>query len=328
MKTEEEKSREAENKLEEIRKRYIVGGQDELGHKITRIHVKDPNYVIYEIETDDISQSLRTNIYEDLCHIDAKTAEKYKELTTNFNQIYDEIVNIRGVLYKIPNASSIKAQTAGFISLALDKDNKERRDRCEEINQNCEECKSNVDCAEYKLIKLYEYINKRYAYQFKQKFNHLAIIGFISLALIILSVLAYYHCCCGIFDKIKDLIFVATAGSIGGFMSVSYGIKKINFFEKSNDQEELRKKKEVKSNEKVKKEKVGFIYFLLYGLERAFISIFSAVILYIAVKSNLIFDIANQINIWGLLIFGFTAAFSETFFPNVLKVVEKKGTQK
>jgi hypothetical protein len=336
MKTEEEKIKatEAEQRLQEMQKRYVVAGKDELGHTITEIYVKEPYYVIYEVETEDLSQSLRTNIYEDLKYIkigDGIIGGKYEELIRKFNQIYDEVVNIKGVLYKIPNASSIKAQTAGFISLALEegeKDSGEKRKKCEECT---EKCGIQTKCAEGKLQGLFEYINGKYRYQFKERLNHLARIGLISLILITLSILTYYHCFCGIFDEIKELIFVATAGSIGGFISVSLGIQKINFFEgdESKEKDDANKEKEI--GEKQKKEnrkyKVGKIYFWLYGFERAFVSIFSAVIIYVALKSGLIFDIAKQINIFGFVIFGFAAGFSETFLPNVLKIVEKKGTQ-
>ncbi|MDR0970689.1 MAG: hypothetical protein LBM67_09160 [Lentimicrobiaceae bacterium] len=344
-----------EQKLKEVQAHYVVGGIDEEGHKITDIYVKTPDYVIYEVETDKLSQSLRINIYEIL---EKKEEEKYKRLRTNLRKVYDEIAKVREALYKSSDPSAVKAQAASYISLALDYDNSEYEEKKKECKnrskknpkRDCKNCPKHSDCAEYELNKLIDYIDKRYKEQFRQKFKHLSIIGGVSFLLISLSFITHYHFFCGFFDSIKDFIYVATAGSIGGFISVSIGIKKINFFQnddakdeksedkpKNNPENEKGKEPSEKGiltptidpnaeDKKSKNDKVSSIYFILYGLERAFVSIFSAIIIYIVLESGIL-NLIDVKNIWGFIVFGFVAGFSEIFIPNILRSVEKTGTQ-
>jgi hypothetical protein len=354
--TPEEKQK-LEEELKKVQDRYIVGGIDELGRKITDIYVKTPDYVIYDVETDKLSQSLRINIYEILEEI---KQDGYKKLRENLRKVYDEIAKVREALYKSSDPSAVKAQAASYISLALDDDsNEEKKQVCKKYSQeagrkgskrDCKQCKKQFDCAEYELNKLIDYIDKRYKEQFRQKFKHLSIIGVISFLLISLSFITHYHFFCGFFDSIKDFIYVATAGSIGGFISVSIGIKKIKFFqnddkkdEKSEDKPknnaENEKDKESSENvvstltndpnaedKKSKKDIVSPIYFILYGLERALVSIFSAIIIHIVLKSDIL-NLIDVKNIWGFIVFGFVAGFSEIFIPNILRSVEKTGSQ-
>lgn len=336
------KKEQAQKRLEEVQALYKIGGTDEIGRKITDIYVKTPDYVIYEIETKKLSQSLRINIYKDIKEINS---EKYENLRNKLKKVYAEIAKIREALYKSSDASAVKAQAASFISLALDDNEYEdKKAECEKMckekcmensKRDCKNCPKHSDCAEYELKKLVNYIDNRYKDQFKQKFNHLAIIGFISFLLISLSFIAHYHFFCGFFDSIKDFIYIAAAGSIGGFISVSIGIKKINFFK--NDEDDENDKNNAKHigcffffslfcKKNKNKNKVSRIYFFLYGLERAFVSIFSAIIIYIVLKSNIL-NIIKVDDIFGFIAFGFAAGFSERFIPNVLKSVEKKGTQ-
>ena len=60
--------------------------------------------------------------------------------------------------------------------------------------------------------------------------------------------------------------------------------------------------------------------YVLYGLERVSISIFGAVIVFLAIKNNLVFGMVNEFPnpLMGFTLFSIVAGFSETLIPSLL----------
>ncbi|MDR1760945.1 MAG: hypothetical protein LBR55_00700 [Bacteroidales bacterium] len=299
-----------EQKLEETQKRYVVGGQNSLGHKITDIYVKEPNYVIYEIETPILSQSIRVNIYDE---VEPVLREK---LMKTFTDVFDEFISVKGILDKASDPALIKSQAAALVALALQ----------EKDGEKCVDCGKEITCikcAEQKLQKLHNTVERKYEEQFKYKLDLLSLMGICSIMFIVLSFLVYWGC---ISVPNHILIYVASAGSVGGFLSVSKGIQKINFFYQ-DDMIEDNKEKRNKKNNIGETKKNNYIFFIVCGFERVFVSVTSALVVYIALMSEMIFaltDIKSPVYI----LFGFAAGFCQELIPSILNFVGKKEFKK
>lgn len=263
---------------EEQRKRLgslIVGSKDPSGNFITKVLSKSDEYVIYEIKTKTLSESLRVLIDTE--------KENDKTLIDLFNQVRVNFAKLKGLLYKVNDDTSIKTRIAHVISHALS-------GKAEEANKQFEE--------------LIEEINKEYGQQFNHRLRYLLTILCATLLLIAFSIYNYYNNLYLEKIEITNLIFMATAGSIGSFISISRRLRK-TIFEKD----------------------VHWILYIFYGLERVFISIFCSVIVYFAIKSNLIFGLANELDkpILAYIVFGVVAGFSETLVPNLLIKLEHEN---
>jgi hypothetical protein len=111
------------------------------------------------------------------------------------------------------------------------------------------------------------------------------------------------------FKFIPEIIphfFIMTYASIGGFLSVAKDIKKIQI--DSSD--------------------FGWFQYF-YGTVRILISMFSGLVIYVLIRSELIFpELNKQGNIFVICILGVVAGFSESFIPNLLKKIEKDNLKK
>ena len=99
------------------------------------------------------------------------------------------------------------------------------------------------------------------------------------------------------------IFFVITSGSLGGMLSVSININKL----------------EIDSDS-------GCLNNFITGLSRILISMIASYFIYLALKSNIIFGMINQSsnNIYSFLTFGLVSGFSETFVPNIINKIEKE----
>ena len=110
----EQISKEAQYK-ENQRKRlasYIVGSKDINGEIITKIFARRDEYVIYEIRTKNISDSIKV-------YIDTETEEDKKGLIDNYNSVLAKYTEIKGLLYKVVDDTSLKGRIGHILSNAI-----------------------------------------------------------------------------------------------------------------------------------------------------------------------------------------------------------------
>jgi len=101
------------------------------------------------------------------------------------------------------------------------------------------------------------------------------------------------------------LFNIATFGSFGGFLSISFNFRKIVI-----DYEE------------------NFYIPILTGISRIFISMISSIIIFSIIRSELILALINKTNSYYLFYaVGALSGFSESFVPNVLKSIDKEDSK-
>jgi hypothetical protein len=67
-----------------------------------------------------------------------------------------------------------------------------------------------------------------------------------------------------------------------------------------------------------------FWYYFIYGATRIFMSAISSVLVYVLIKSNILFGIVNESNYYMFFSLGALSGFSESFIPNALRKVDNK----
>ena len=111
---------------------------------------------------------------------------------------------------------------------------------------------------------------------------------------------------CKILPEIIPHFFIMTYASIGGFISVAKNIKKIN----------------------IDSSAFGWYQFA-YGTTRILIAMFSGLIMFVLIKSELILSVFNNTdNIYVVYLLAIVAGFSESFIPNLLTKIENKESEK
>ena len=98
-----------------------------------------------------------------------------------------------------------------------------------------------------------------------------------------------------------QLIIILLSSSLGGSMSIIINVKKLHFEEYSSRW-----------------------FYLIFGIERLFLSFVAGAIAYTIIKSKLIFPLAVNENYWKVMVILIASAFSETFVPTMLGKIEKK----
>ncbi len=254
---------------------YIVGGTDINGYHITKIFARGDEYVIYEIETSDLVESIKV-------YIDNITELDDSGVVKRYNSIRVKFVEIKGLLYKVVDKSTIKTVIAQILAHGL-------IEKPEEANTQFDKLKSAISI---------EY-NEQFANRLRLLFSSLMV----TLIFITIAVLIYYHNCFRDYIHIRNLIFVSTAGSIGGFFSLSYSLKKV-----------------------VCDKDVNKYLYIVYGAERIVIAILASTIIYFAIKSNVVFATCNDMDnpLIGYILFSFLAGFSETLVPSLMTKLEKE----
>lgn len=271
MKTEEQEYKE---KQKERIESYIVGSKDSTGNIITKIFSKGDEYLVYEIKTMELSDSIKVMI-------DTKIEDDHVPID-NFSVVREKFTKLKGLLYKVVDDTSIKARIGHILSHA--------------ITTNPTQANSFFD-------NLIEEINREYASQSRHRINYLLTTVIIMSIGICISIIVYSNSLYLNELLIRHFIFIATAASIGGFLSITRRLKQAVF------------EKDVKSYN-----------YIFYATERMLIAIVAGIIVYFAIQSNLAFGIVKNLDkpIFGYLIFAVVAGFSETLIPNLLINLEKK----
>ena len=252
---------------------FKVGCKDPNNNEIIKIYAVDSQFVIYEIKTPHLSESLRTYMNT----ID----EDDQVLYGRYTAVRNVIGEAKSIIYKAVDPIVFKVSLAHCISNAL-----HGSERVQEQFTN-----------------LIEKANKEYKEQFQHRASYLKTAGVIVAILTALSIISYTTDLFSGLKQVNLFMYVATAGSIGGFVSVSRRLKDTVF------------ERGVESN-----------IFIMYAAERIFVAIFAAIIVLFAIKCDLVFGMINkkiQNPSYGYIVFGILAGFSETFLPNLLIKLEK-----
>lgn len=255
---------------EESLKSFVAGGKDKLGNFIVKIIVRSDEFVIYEIKTSSISDSIRVNI--------RTLVENDRLLLKRYDGVRIKLSRVKGMLYKVNDEISYRDRMGQIISHAL----------------SC----GDIILANRELSKLEQEINQVYRERVTNSLKYLLTMIFLTSCLVFSSIYTYW---CNPLDSapaLRLLLFTATAGSIGGFFSVSIKLRRMAF----------------------EREIPSYAY-IFYGVERFFVSVCCSIIMLMAVKGQLAFAIANP-NTAASLLLSVAAGFSETFIPNLLVRME------
>lgn len=271
--TEEELKYKAEQRKR--MKSYHVGSKDNSGNIISKVFSKGDEYIIYEITTKNLSDSIKVIIDTEI--------DDNKEPIENFSSVREKFTKIKGLLYKVVDDTSIKARIGHILTHAIS-------GKIQEANQQFDD--------------LILEIEKEYVNQSKHRINYL--LTTLTLLLISLSLSAIIYLNEFLINKpiLRELIFILSFALIGGFISVS-GKLKSTIFEKD-----------------VKKK-----LYIFYAIERMTIACSAGLVIYFAIKGNLVFGIVQELNrpIFGYLVFASLAGFSETLVPNILIKLEDEN---
>ncbi|WP_271765467.1 hypothetical protein [Aquimarina algiphila] len=253
---------------------HQVGSKDRIGNTITKIFSKGSEYVVYEIKTNDLSDSIKLSI-DTIIEDDTEPLER-------FYKVREKFTKLKGLLYKVTDDTSIKARIGHILSHA--------------ITGNPEEAKTQFDS-------LIDEIETEYKNQYKHRIKYLVTTVVFLVLEIILSIVIYSNNLFQELVHIRYLIYISTAASIGGFISITRRLKQMNF-----------------------EKDVHPLIYIFYSLERMIIALMAGVVIYFAIQSDLIFGIVKNLEkpIYGYIVFGVVAGFSETLIPNLLINLESK----
>ena len=265
---------EYKEKQRERMRGYLVGAKDNIGNTITQIFSKTDEYLVYEIKSKALSDSIKVLIDTEV--------ETNSIPLDNFALVREKYITLKGLLYKVVDDTSIKARIAHILSHA--------------ITGFTAEANTQFD-------RLIEEIETEYRNQYKNRIKYLLTTMIIITVGIIFSIITYSYKLFNDLPLIRHFIFISTAASIGGFISITRRLKD-TVFEKGVSQ---------------------YLY-IFYAFERMLIAVVAGIIIYFAIQCNLIFGIIKEISkpIFGYLVFAVVAGFSETLLPNLLIKLEKK----
>jgi len=189
---------------------FKVNRNDQSNNKIKKIFVKRDEYVIYEIATNMLSESLKIYIM---------TKEEEEDdpagLLDNFNKIKIELNEVKAILYKAKRENAFKQIISSAIAHGME------GEREQAIQQ---------------LIDIKNRINTEYNEEFISKVLYIGTSFVISLFFIIISILVYTNTL-GISSKynlLKELIYISTFGIFGGLISISLKLKSIELEKEIN----------------------------------------------------------------------------------------------
>lgn len=195
--TDEERKKYKEEQKQDLAK-YKIGEKDSNGYTITKIFGRGDEYVVYEIETNDLVDSLKvwinTKIEEDTVPID------------NYDKVRAKFSEVKGLLYKVVDKTTTKIIIAQIIINA--------------IRGSFAEANTQFDT-------LIQKIHKEYKEQFKNRMRLLLSALGLTILMVFIAVFTYYNGCYKKFEHIHNLIYVLAGGSIGGFFSLSIGLNKL-----------------------------------------------------------------------------------------------------
>ncbi len=93
-------------------KAILIGAIDLSGNKVINVLAKYNEYVIYEIETDDINNRIKV-------FIDGRSDESETSIQKRFNSVKQKYIEAKGMLAKSTNFEMMKHRVAHTLSSAL-----------------------------------------------------------------------------------------------------------------------------------------------------------------------------------------------------------------
>ena len=251
--------------------KLVVGAKDPFGNTIKKIFATGDEYIVYEIETKILTDTVKVYI-DTVKEVDTALKCRLDEMKPNF-----EI--LKGLLYKVEDIDAIKSRIGMILSLGLD---------------------GYIDKSNELLLKLIKEIKVRYKKLFNFRTKYLICFFAVTITCMVISCLFYMDYFSGGIIKFQNFAYVATGGSIGGLIMLTFNLRLISF-----------------------EEDVSRWTYFFYGLQRIFISMLFGVIIYIAIKANLIFGFVNNLKypfkpIYGYAVFSIVAGFSLKLIPSLL----------
>lgn len=177
---------------------YMVGAKDQSGFTILRIYGRGDEYVVYEVETRNVADSLKVLI--------DTVVEENNTPINNYIAIKQKVIIVKSLLYKCVDKSTIMATISHTIITAIE---------------------GQVDAANQHLEDLIKEINKEYEDQFKNRMRLLISSLILSVILIGVGLSIYLSDLLLEYPHLRNLFYTTAGGSIGGFFSISIGINKI-----------------------------------------------------------------------------------------------------
>jgi hypothetical protein len=177
---------------------YKVGEKEANGYTITKVFGRGDEYVVYEIDTKDLVDSLKV-------WIDTKVEED-KVPINHYNAVRAKFSEVKGLLYKVVDKTTIKTIISHILINAIT---------------------GNPDKANTQFDDLVLQINKEYKEQFDNRLRLLISALLFSALLIGIAIFTYFNGCLKQHLHIRNLIFITAGGSVGGFFSISIGVNKI-----------------------------------------------------------------------------------------------------
>lgn len=191
----------------EVKKRIaglVVGAKDASGFVIKQIFTRSDEYVIYSIDSKDISSALRV-------YIDTFDEEDSKGLIKNFDDIREGLNHFRAVIAKAPNPDSCMHRAAHAISVAI---------------------RGDSETANKIMNQVIAEINKEYKDRVICKFWYLlGSIVFIGVLSVVSAVVFFARNTWFIKENIEffHILYGATFAGYGGFISISLKLNDIQF---------------------------------------------------------------------------------------------------
>lgn len=182
-------------------KAIVIGAEDLSGNTVANVFVKHNEYVIYEIETNDINNRMRVLI-------DGHSDDSEGKIQKRFNNVKQKYIEAKGMLSKSSNFEMMKQRVAHTLSTAL---NSDEIDGKQEFNELIKTITKEHE----------ELVVNRMIYLFP---------AFISV--VILFLLCFYYMDSRIHNTPNWQILVSLfSASLGGALSILINAKTFNFEE-------------------------------------------------------------------------------------------------
>ncbi|WP_406826864.1 hypothetical protein [Pedobacter sp. KACC 23697] len=276
IKDEKEEARRIYQEKRKVAMEMIKVGQNDGNYEITKVFIEASEYFVYEIDTVNIAESIRTYIH-------TEEDEDLNKIMDKYNSIRNCIADAKRDMYKALDPVVYKGRVAHLISQALS---------------------GGVTEAQKQFGILIDEVNKEYRHQFLSRIIYLVSALSIVILGLVISFFVYIDKIT-IVKNLEQFIYIATAGAVGGFISISRRLREMVFARA-----------------------LPRYIFVIYAMERVFISVAGALAVFFIVKSNLalgFLNVKNQNPLYGYIVFSIVAGFSESFLPNLLIKLENKS---
>lgn len=258
-------------------KEYKEGQFDQSNRKIVDIYMRTNEYVIYRTDTDIV------HVY---------IADEH--LPQNERIHYKNLMNIAIEIGRVNSLQSGRLTRMYSINKAI------ARALAKCLEGEIESAKEALSDVEGRLIRL-RLLEGRLQYQLSSAI----IVAFLLCSVVLIIFVSNYDILSGISSYLIYLK-VALFGSLGGFLSVSLGINKVD----------IDLDADWRTN-------------ILAGSSRILIALVASLFVYFGIKANLVFGIFNDDpSNFGLYIAAMISGFSETFVPNIITKISKEETDK